>query len=179
MGVHLLNRRSAATVSGFSRLRTLLCVAAVGWAMLVFYLSTARFGGDFSEWLLAQALTFSHVSVSSSTLHILNVLLRKGAHVIEYGTLAFLVYGSFADQNLFRWRLRRACWCVLIAAAYSLTDEFHQAFVPGRHASLADCGIDTAGAALAVAIVYQGREWLQGVGARNQKDSPAEGRGGA
>jgi len=47
-------------------------------------------------------------------------------------------------------RLRRAAWCVLAAGLYSLTDEFHQIFVPGRHASLLDCGLDTLGASVAM-----------------------------
>jgi hypothetical protein len=29
-------------------------------------------------------------------------------------------------------------------------DEYHQSFVPGRHASFADCGIDSIGAALGI-----------------------------
>jgi VanZ family protein len=43
-----------------------------------------------------------------------------------------------------------------VAGAYSLTDEFHQTFVPGRGPSLIDCGIDTTGAALG-ALVFYGR----------------------
>ena len=54
----------------------------------------------------------------------------------------------------FRWRPRQASWCVVVASAYSLTDELHQVFSPGRHASLIDCGIDTTGAAIAMVLVY-------------------------
>ena len=48
------------------------------------------------------------------------------------------------------WRLRRVLGCFLIAVVYSLTDEYHQSFVPGRNASLTDCGIDAIGAALGI-----------------------------
>jgi VanZ family protein len=75
----------------------------------------------------------------------------------EYGILAFLVYGSFAEQQPFRWRLRQAIWCIGIVGLYSLTDEFHQRYVPGRHASLVDCGIDVAGAAVAVGMIFEAR----------------------
>jgi hypothetical protein len=40
--------------------------------------------------------------------------------------------------------------CFLVAVVFSLTDEYHQSFVPGRHASFADCGIDSIGAALGI-----------------------------
>ena len=80
-----------------SKSRVALRLTTLAWAVLVFYLSTERFGPDFSQWLVAQALTLLHVSVSPRTLHILDTLLRKGAHVTEYGMLAFLVYGSFGE----------------------------------------------------------------------------------
>src|SRR5205823_10555831 len=56
------------------------------------------------------------------------------------------------SSDLFDWRPRRALGCVLVAGAYSLADEFHQTFVPGRTPSLADCGIDTTGAALGALV---------------------------
>jgi VanZ family protein len=75
----------------------------------------------------------------------------------EYGILAFLVYGSFAEQQPFRWRLRQAIWCIGIVGLYSLTDELHQRYVPSWHASLVDCGIDVVGAAIALIIIFEAR----------------------
>jgi VanZ family protein len=139
--------------------------------MVIFYLSTSKFAPAFSQRLVAEALTVLHVSFRSRTVHVLDALLRKSAHLIEYGILAVLLYGSLANGSTFGWRLRRALWCVFIAGAYSLTDEFHQMFVPGRHASLMDCGVDAAGAAIAVAIVYQGQRWFRGI---RREDAEAE-----
>jgi VanZ family protein len=68
-------------------------------------------------------------------------------------------------------------WCVFIAAAYSLTDEFHQMFVPGRHASLMDCGVDTTGAAIAVAIVCQGQRWFRRMRRGGVERGPGSGAG--
>jgi VanZ family protein len=39
------------------------------------------------------------------------------------------------------------------SGSYSLTDEFHQLFVPGRHASLFDCLIDTMGALMGLLLL--------------------------
>ena len=141
----------------FSKYRVALRLTTVAWAVLVFYLSTEGFGPDFTQGLVARACMLLHLSAEPRTLHIMDTLLRKAAHVTEYAMLAFLVYGSFGNQQPFRWSLRQALWCIGIVGLYSLTDEFHQRFVHGRHASLADCGIDIAGAAIAVGVVFETR----------------------
>jgi VanZ family protein len=49
--------------------------------------------------------------------------------------------------------VRRAAAIALgLAAAYSGVDELHQVFVPGRGPAVADCLIDTGGAAAAQVI---------------------------
>jgi VanZ family protein len=62
------------------------------------------------------------------------------------------------------WRPRRVLGCFLIAFAYSLTDEYHQSFVPGRHPSLTDCGIDSIGAAMGILVYYVNHLRLRAVG---------------
>jgi VanZ family protein len=46
---------------------------------------------------------------------------------------------------------------VVVAGLFSLTDEYHQSFVPGRTASIKDCGLDTFGALLGMVLLYAGR----------------------
>lgn len=129
-------------------------VLTVAWAGVIFYLSTEAFSGSFSAWLLAQFLGLLHISVSPTTFSTLHLLLRKLAHLIEYAIFGLLLYRSISNSPEFEWRARAAGWAVLAAALYALTDEFHQSFEPGRNASLMDCGIDTAGAALALLGIY-------------------------
>jgi len=131
-------------------------LTALAWAGFIFYMSTASFSGTFTTWLLGEFFRSVHVQVSPPTFNILHHLMRKLAHVTEYGIFTMLLYGSAQDERPFDWRPRRALGCVLVAGAYSLTDELHQIFVPGRGPSLADCGIDTTGAALG-ALVFYGR----------------------
>jgi VanZ family protein len=150
-------------VSPRSRPCALYWAMAVGWAALIFYLSTSKFAPHFSESLVARALTFLHIGLPPRIVHVLDSALRKSAHLFEYGMFSLLLYASLPNEDSPRSRLRRALWCVLIAAAYSLTDEFHQVFVPGRHASLRDCGVDVAGAGIAAAIAYQGQRWFRGI----------------
>jgi VanZ family protein len=126
----------------------------LAWAALIFCLSTQSFAPDFSRALLARTLHFLHLHVSAGTFGFLHALLRKLAHLTEYAIFALLLYGVPRGQRQMLWRPRRAVICIVVAAAYSLTDEFHQLFVPGRHASLLDCGLDTIGAALAMLVLY-------------------------
>jgi len=131
-------------------------LATLAWAAEIFYLSTPTFSGSFSQSLLTQLLDSLHLSVSPDILDVLDSMLRKFAHLTEYAIFGLLLYGSFGQKDGFRWRPRQASWCVVVACAYSLTDELHQVFSPGRHASLIDCGIDTTGAAIAMLLVYGG-----------------------
>lgn len=90
--------------------------------------------------------------------------MRKGAHVTEYALFSMLLYHSLNGSS--EWRRRTALWTILITAGYSLSDEFHQMFVPGRGPSLLDSGIDTMGACLGILAVYwAGRLFVKRPGA--------------
>ena len=71
--------------------------------------------------------------------------LRKIAHTAEYALLGALLYRA----------VRNAPAALLLASAYAVTDEIHQTFVSGRHGSPVDWLIDTAGAAVGVAIAVR------------------------
>ncbi len=137
----------------------------LGWAATIFQLSTATFGISFTAWLLSLTLSLLHLTLSPSAFSTLHYIVRKLAHVAEYAIFSLLLYYCFEESQRAGCRPRPALWSYLGAALYSLTDEFHQSFVPGRTASLADCGIDTAGAGLGMLILY-GNEWLSQVKTR-------------
>lgn len=79
----------------------------------------------------------------------LDTLLKKGGHATAYGVLAWLYLRALRGSSA---RDRARPLAALLAAAYALTDELHQAFVPGRHPSPVDVLIDGAGALLAMAL---------------------------
>ncbi len=69
----------------------------------------------------------------------LDILLKKLAHAAEY----LLLFGML----LRAWRQSRSATqaldaALLTTALYALSDEWHQAFVPGRHANWYDVLID-------------------------------------
>jgi VanZ family protein len=130
-------------------------VVTVAWAAQIFDFSTATFGGVFTAWLLSQILHLLHLTVTHPTFQLLHELMRKSAHVTEYALFAMLLYYSLAGVGRRHdWQFKPSLGAWLIAGGYSLTDEFHQRFVPGRGPSLRDCGIDTTAAMLGILIVY-------------------------
>jgi len=74
----------------------------------------------------------------------LEVITRKIAHFFEYGVLTFLIFINFARRD--EAAVTRALWwTVSLALLYALSDEFHQHFVYGRHATFVDICIDGLG----------------------------------
>ena len=143
------------------------------WATLIFFLSTQTFTVGFTEWLLREILQLAHIRVSGHTFYLLHHLVRKSAHATEYAIFFAFIYHSLSPDGTFRWRRREGVESLLLAAAYSLTDEFHQIFVPGRTASLVDSGIDTAGAALALALIYMAHRLNRTKPGAEPADEPA------
>ncbi len=69
----------------------------------------------------------------------------KIIHFFEYYIFGCLLYRWFSSTSRHSGR-RKAFWMTLaIGTLYALTDEWHQSFVPERHASLWDAAVDAAG----------------------------------
>ena len=84
-----------------------------------------------------------------------DIVLRKLAHMVEYGLLWFLWWRALG------YRHRTAA--IAIAIGYAISDEFHQGFVDGRHGSPRDVAIDAIGVGLAnVAVVLLSRRGGRG-----------------
>ncbi len=73
-----------------------------------------------------------------------DAILRKGAHMVEYGLLWFLWHRAL--------ELDSPLPAALIALAYAASDELHQSFVEGRHGTPVDVLIDAVGVAVAIAL---------------------------
>jgi VanZ family protein len=74
----------------------------------------------------------------------------KLLHAAEYALLGGLLVPALRAAGL---RPRVALLAaVIIASVFGATDEFHQSFVPGRNADVADWVADTLGAAVGAVI---------------------------
>jgi len=80
----------------------------------------------------------------------LDFVVRKVGHMAVFGILALLFWRALSSTT----HLRRSwAWALLLAILYAITDEVHQAFVTGRHASPVDVAIDAVGVLIAVGVV--------------------------
>ena len=73
-----------------------------------------------------------------------DTILRKAAHMAEYGLLWFLWHRALGTSSPLP--------AALITLAYAASDEYHQSFVEGRHGTPVDVLIDAVGIAIAIAI---------------------------
>jgi len=94
----------------------------VAWAALIFALSS-----------------IPHLGTDLGTW---DLILRKCAHVAEYAILAFLLARAIG----------REAPALAAGVLYAISDEVHQAFVSGRHASPIDVAIDTVGLLLGLLV---------------------------
>jgi VanZ like protein len=90
----------------------------------------------------AVIFALSAVPSLSTGLGTWDTILRKGAHVTEYAILGALLYRA----------LRREAPALAAGIAYAATDELHQHFVRGRHASPVDVAIDAVGVTLGMLV---------------------------
>lgn len=107
---------------------------AVAWAGFIFLLS-------------------SYSSLPGPSIIWWDFVFKKSAHMIVYGVLFYLV------GRAFHWQTDRRFWLAvwLTTMAYAVSDELHQAFVPGRTALPSDIGYDSLGVFVAY---YRLRNWL-------------------
>ena len=119
-------------------------VAAVGWMGLIFYLPTLPGATPDTEGSpLLESGPFSWLGDSGS----------YAAHAVLFGALAALVQAA-----LWGWHLGFRLRWMIVAAAFStlfgISDEYHQSFVIGRSATLADSLVDAIAATLSAALLW-------------------------
>ena len=110
-----------------SRLLT-VWLPVVAWAAVIFALSS--------------------IPSLSTGLGTWDTILRKGAHLTEYGVLGGLLYRALGREAL----------ALATGIVYAATDELHQYFVRGRHASPVDVAIDAVGLAVGMLLWLRLRE---------------------
>jgi VanZ family protein len=85
----------------------------------------------------------SSIPSLSTGLGVWDEILRKGAHLTEYAVLGMLLFRALGNTLP----------AFAVGVAYAVTDEIHQHFVRGRHASPFDVAFDACGVALGLLLV--------------------------
>ena len=106
----------------------------------------SRFGPPLA--LMAVIFFFSAQPDLGTGLGVWDTILRKAAHMAEYGLLWFLWVRALGH--------RHAALAAAITLAFAISDEYHQTFVEGRRGAPVDVLIDAAGVGLA-ALLYSRR----------------------
>ena len=76
---------------------------------------------------------------NTSNINILSLIIRKLAHFTEYFILGILVYNLIHSYD------KKIYIGIIICVLYTISDEIHQLFVPGRSCQLLDILIDSIG----------------------------------
>lgn len=93
-----------------------------------------------------------------SGLGVWDTVLRKIAHMLEFGVLWWLWWRAL--------RLRSPVPATVIALGYAISDEVHQSFVDGRFGSPVDVAIDAAGIGFAGLLVVAHHRMRRGEAAQ-------------
>ncbi len=116
---------------------------------VIFAASTDAGSTSRSSRIIGPIVRWFKPNISPEALGDIVYTIRKAAHITEYAILGVFISRALAGS--FGWparshRLLRTALglCILYAAS----DEFHQAFVPGRESAVRDVGFDTLGSVL-------------------------------
>jgi VanZ family protein len=126
---------------------------AIAWTGVILSASTDTFSGantgsvlqTIVAWLIGHPLR-------PAILETANFILRKGAHITEYGIFGALAFRALRGDRQ-AWTPRWAIGAILLAASVASIDEIHQTFVPSRTGAWQDVVLDTAAATLAQIII--------------------------
>jgi VanZ family protein len=144
----------------------------VVWAALIFIGSSSALSGSNTSVVLRPVLwLFPHVS--EATLVTIHFFVRKAGHFTEYAVLALFAARAFRTSSRELLRNRWFWVSLLFVVAYSLSDEFHQSFVPSRTASIYDSMTDSVGGFVALTMLWWRRHKKGKSPARQETSNPA------
>ena len=123
------------------------------WMGFIFYMSS-RTGEESSEMSgFFVELLLRLIGGDGQQYTQLGFFIRKGAHMTEYAVLYFLFYRTPCMRSVKKTSLAKAlAGCLLFCFLYAISDEAHQLMVSDRAGRATDVLIDTAGAAIAMAV---------------------------
>lgn len=124
----------------------------VVWTALIFIGSSSVLSASHTSVVLRPVL-WLFPSVSDATLATIHFLVRKAGHLTEYAILALLAARAFRTSSRELLSNRWFWISLLFVVCYSLSDEYHQSFVPSRTASIYDSMIDSVGGLTALVLL--------------------------
>ena len=139
--------------------RVLSGLAVVGWMAVIFFFSAqpAEVSSETSGGIVSQIVELVYPNFEAmpepeqtEILDTWQTVVRKGAHFCSHALLGALVANAIRTYNIRKWG--RFLIPMAVSAAYAVSDEVHQYFVPGRSCQVTDMCIDTLGAVFGTAM---------------------------
>lgn len=126
----------------------LIFILLISWIMIIFYFShqPANKSNELSKSIsnvIVENFNDTYKVNVPINMRNLNNIIRKFSHFGEYTVLGTLMYLASVKSNFLK--KGRLIWCVIFCILYAITDEIHQAFVPGRGPKVFDVLIDAGG----------------------------------
>lgn len=128
-------------------------ILVIGW-MIVIFLFSSQVGEVSNENNKFVIYVFNLLGLNLNSIFgtLSDFLVRKASHFTEYFILYTLLYRAMnIKKNL---DIKVFIGAILIVFLYACSDEFHQAFVPGRGPAFRDVLVDTCGGLTAFLFMY-------------------------
>lgn len=138
----------------FARRRWLTAYAPLLiWIGVILFLSSDAGAMMKTSRFIRPLLEFLFPSASEETLMFYHGLIRKAAHLTEYGVLALLasrVFISCSRRSLSQYWYLAAMWLVAFVA---VADEVNQSFLSSRTGTTSDVVLDVAGGLMMIVLL--------------------------
>ena len=124
------------------------------WMVIIFMFSSQDYTNsfntskDFTEEIVSLFDNqTTHINTKTFTIKHHNTV-RKFAHFAIYIVLGILVQNAISLSSI-KWKFTAS---LILCVAYSITDEIHQIFVPGRACKWYDIAIDSVGSVVGIGL---------------------------
>ncbi len=128
-------------------------ILVIGWMILIFLFSSQP--GEVSSQnnkFVIYIFKLIGLDLNGILGTLSDFIVRKAAHFTEYFILYILLYRAMNKKK--NYDIKVFIWSLFIIFLYACSDEFHQAFVPGRGPAFRDVMVDTCGGLTAFLTMY-------------------------
>lgn len=138
-------------------IRSIICFGIL-ILMMLFITMLSNQTGQVSVALSEKVASGLHIEYVAGFRHLstrplfLGLSLRACAHVLLYAVLGFAVFKTIGYISGLK--NHRELFTVIICFGFSLFDEFHQMFVPGRDFEIADLVLDAFGYTVIIIVAW-------------------------
>jgi VanZ family protein len=132
------------------------------WMSVIFSFSTDAGATRHTSRFIGPLLRWFHPGISDQGVRGVQSVVRKTAHLAEYGVLAVLLWRARRKPvrgDTQPWLRSDALFALGLAVLFAVTDEWHQSFVPSRQGQLSDVLLDSCGAALGLLALWLAGRW--------------------